>query len=78
MGTGYFEYKFKVPANLSGENVTGAIFRCEVASRYPQGKYLEDSDAENIGMTIVTGKGTDPGYGQNSYPQTDEKKQPQI
>lgn len=78
MGTGYFEYQFKVPANLSEENVTGAVFRCEIASRYPQSKYLEDGDAENIGMTIVTEKGTDPGYGQNSYPQTDEKKHPGL
>lgn len=74
MGTGYFEYQFKVPANLAKDIVTGAVFQCEVSSRYPQSKYLEDGDAENIGMTIVTEKGTDPGYGQNSYPQTDEKR----
>ena len=78
MGTGYFEYRFKVPANLSSDKVSGAVFRCEVASRYPQSKYLEEGDAENIGMTIVTEKGTDPGYGQNSYPQTDEKRYPGL
>ncbi|GET20580.1 glycoside hydrolase family 2 protein [Prolixibacter denitrificans] len=78
MGTGYFEYRFKVPTGLNPENVTGAVFRCEVASRFPQSKYLEDGDAENIGMTIVTEKGTDPGYGQNSYPQTDENKHPGL
>ena len=44
-----------------------------LAARYPQEKYLEDGVAENIGMTVVSDKGTIPGYGQNSYPQTDEK-----
>ena len=46
-------------------------FRAELASRFPQSKYLDEGDAEGIGMTIVSKKGTDPGYGENSYPQTD-------
>jgi predicted transcriptional regulator len=44
-----------------------------LAARYPQEKYLEEGDAEGIGMTVVSEKGTIPGYGKNSYPQTDEK-----
>lgn len=73
MGSGYFEYEFKLPENLNPAEVKSMEFRAELAARYPQGKYLEDGDAELIGMTIVTEKGIDPGYGQNSYPQTDEK-----
>jgi predicted transcriptional regulator len=34
---------------------------------------LEVGEAERIGMTVVSEKGTDPGYGKNSYPQTDGK-----
>ncbi len=73
MGSGFFEYEFNLPANLNAENVESIEFRAELASRYPQEKYLEEGDAERIGMTIVSEKGTIPGYGKNSYPQTDEK-----
>jgi hypothetical protein len=73
MGSGYFEYEFELPKNLNADQVKSIEFRAELASRYPQEKYLEDGDAERIGMTIVTEKGTIPGYGKNSYPQTDEK-----
>jgi len=73
MGSGYFEYEFTLPENLDLEKIDKMEFRAELASRYPQEKYLEDGDAEGIGMTIVSEKGTIPGYGKNSYPQTDEK-----
>lgn len=73
MGSGYFEYEFLLPDSLNVENVEDIEFRAELASRYPQEKYLEDGDAERIGMTIVSEKGTIPGYGKNSYPQTDEE-----
>ncbi len=74
MGSGYFGYEFELPQNLNKEDIESIEFRAELASRYPQGKYLEDGEAERIGMTVVSEKGTDPGYGKNSYPQTDEKK----
>lgn len=74
MGSGFFEYQFELPKDLQAEDVENIEFIAELASRYPQSKYLEESEAERIGMTIVSKKGTDPGYGQNSYPQTDEKK----
>jgi hypothetical protein len=73
MGSGFFEYTFEIPENLSPENVKTLELRVELASRYPQEKYLEIGEAEGIGMTVVSEKGTIPGYGQNSYPQTDEK-----
>jgi hypothetical protein len=73
MGSGYFEYQFELPENLNADDVESIEFRAELASRYLQPKYLEDGDAERIGMTVVSEKGTLPGYGQNSYPQTDEK-----
>jgi len=73
MGTGFFEYEFKLPAGLGPENIDSLIFLAELASRYPQEKYLDEGDAESIGMTIVSTKGIIPGYGRNSYPQTDEK-----
>ncbi len=73
MGSGFFEYQFDLPKDLNPENVENIEFRAELASRYPQSKYLEEGEAEGIGMTIVSEKGTDPGYGKNSYPQTDEK-----
>lgn len=73
MGSGYFEYEFALPEGLTAEQVNNIEFRAELGARYPQEKYLEDGDAEGIGMTVVSEKGTIPGYGKNSYPQTDEK-----
>jgi len=73
MGSGYFAYEFKLPENLNLDEVESIEFRAELASRFPQSKYLEEGDAERIGMTIVSEKGTDNGYGKNSYPQSDEK-----
>ena len=72
MGSGFFEYKFELPKDLITDEIKSIEFRAELASRYPQEKYLDDK-AERIGMTIVSEKGTIPGYGKNSYPQTDEK-----
>lgn len=73
MGSGFFEYEFRLPADFDTSGVKSMEFRAELAARYPQEKYLEEGDAEGIGMTVVTDKGTTPGYGQNSYPQTDQK-----
>ncbi|HSH20653.1 MAG TPA: glycoside hydrolase family 2 TIM barrel-domain containing protein [Draconibacterium sp.] len=73
MGSGYFEYEFKLPEGINPDSVESIEFRAELASRYPQEKYLEQGEAERIGMTVVSDKGTIPGYGKNSYPQTDEK-----
>ncbi len=72
MGSGFFEYQFELPKDLNASEISNIEFRAELASRYPQEKYLDDK-AEQIGMTIVSEKGTIPGYGKNSYPQTDEK-----
>lgn len=72
MGSGFFEFEFELPKNLKIDEVEEIEFRAELASRYPQEKYL-DEDAERIGMKIVSKKGTIPGYGKNSYSQTDEK-----
>jgi predicted transcriptional regulator len=76
MGTGFFEYEFVLPAGLKAENIDSVKFVAELAARYPQEKHLEEGDAESIGMTVVSTKGTIPGYGQNSYPQTDENTFP--
>ena len=73
MGSGYFEYEFQMPENVNAGDIENIEFRAELAARYPQEKYLEDGDAERIGMTVVSTKGIIPGYGKNSYPQTDEK-----
>jgi hypothetical protein len=73
MGSGYFEYEFNLPDSLEANDIEKIEFRAELAARYPQEKYLEEGDAEGIGMTVVSEKGTIPGYGKNSYPQTDEK-----
>ncbi|NMC37392.1 MAG: glycoside hydrolase family 2 [Bacteroidales bacterium] len=73
MGTGFFEYEFNLPSELSTENIDSITFLAELAARYPQEKYLDEGDAESIGMTVVSTKGIIPGYGKNSYPQTDEK-----
>jgi hypothetical protein len=76
MGSGFFEYEFVLPADLKTENIDSVKFVAELAARYPQEKHLEEGDAESIGMTVVSTKGTIPGYGQNSYPQTDENTFP--
>lgn len=73
MGSGYFEYQFVLPENLKPDEIELIEFRAEMSARYPQEKYLEDGDAEPIGMKVVSSKGITPGYGKNSYPQTDEK-----
>ncbi|NQU88760.1 MAG: glycoside hydrolase family 2 [Mariniphaga sp.] len=78
MGSGFFEYEFDLPTGLESAEIENIEFRAELASRYPQGKYLEEGDAEGIGMTIVSEKGIDPGYGKNSYPQTDEKQHASV
>ena len=74
MGYGFFEYEYVLPAGLDTGKIASCEFRAELSARYPQEKYLEEGEAERIGMTIVSNKGTIPGYGANSYPQTDEKK----
>jgi len=73
MGSGYFEYLFELPSTINAEDIKDIEFRAELASRFPQSKYLEEGEAERIGMTIVSEKGTDNGYGKNSYPQSDEE-----
>ena len=57
MGSGYFGYEFELPENLNPDEVESIEFRAELASRYPQSKYLEEGEAERIGMTIVSEKG---------------------
>lgn len=74
MGTGFFEYEYLLPSGFDTANIRSLEFRAELAARYPQEKYLEEGVAEGIGMTVMTDKGRIPGYGSNSYPQTDEKK----
>jgi hypothetical protein len=76
MGSGFFEYEFALPAGLDTARIASFEFRAELSARYPQEKYLEEGEAESIGMTVVSNKGTIPGYGKNSYPQTDEKTFP--
>jgi|GEM_PF-322860 len=78
MGSGYFEYEFPVPPGLKVENIDSVRFIAELAARYPQEKYITEGEAERIGMTVVSTKGIIPGYGQNSYPMTDEKKFPSV
>jgi hypothetical protein len=73
MGSGFFEYEFALPDGLDSSIFSSIEFRAELSARYPQEKYLEEGVAEGIGMTVVSNKGTIPGYGKNSYPQTDEK-----
>jgi hypothetical protein len=73
MGSGFFEYEFALPPGLDTGKLASLEFRAELSARYPQEKYLEEGVAEGIGMTVVSNKGTIPGYGKNSYPQTDEK-----
>jgi hypothetical protein len=73
MGSGFFEYEFFIPAGLDTSKIASVEFRAELSARYPQEKYLEEGVAQGIGMTVVSDKGKTPGYGKNSYPQTDEK-----
>jgi hypothetical protein len=72
MGSGFYEYEFALPSGLDTSRLSSVEFRAELSARYPQEKYLEEGVAEGIGMTVVSDKGTIPGYGKNSYPQTDE------
>jgi len=70
-GSGYFEYKFKLPADFKITNVTTASFVVEASA-----KELFAKDQEGAKLTddnYMLGGGTaQPSLNPNSYPMTDE------
>jgi len=74
-GTGFFEYEFPWPENVSPESVGSVEFRAELSSRRIQGKDM-DEHFERMGISNVSRRGTDPGHNPNSYPMTDGTKHP--
>ncbi len=81
MGTGYFEYEFNIPGNVSVDEIRDIEFLAELSSRHVQGKYMREGDEldytgkhfESIGENAF-----DPGYGFNTFPMTDDKKHSSI
>ncbi len=75
-GTGYFEYEFNIPEDLTRDDIQDIEFLAELSSRHIQGKYTREGDEleytgkhyESIGENAF-----DPGYGFNTFPMTDDK-----
>jgi hypothetical protein len=69
-GTGYFEYKIKIPTGLKAEDIKDAAFRAELSAKPLLGKDYDKESA--MGGDYMRGQGTyDPGRNPNSYPMTD-------
>ncbi len=76
-GSGFFEYKVEIPANLSIEDVSSARILAELSAKQLFGK--DKDGAKILDGDYMAGKGTnDPSLNPNSYPMTDEKKFPSI
>lgn len=74
-GSGFFEYKVALPANLKADQLSSVRIIAELSSKQLFGKDKEGSHL--IDGDYMTGKGTnDPSLNPNSYPMTDEKKFP--
>ena len=76
-GSGYFEYKVALPAELKSENLSSVRIIAELSAKQLFGKDKEGSHV--IDGDYMAGKGTnDPSLNPNSYPMTDEKKFPGL
>jgi hypothetical protein len=72
-GSGFFEYKVALPANLKADQLSNVRIIAELSAKQLFGKDKAVSD--KIDGDYMTGKGTnDPSLNPNSYPMTDQKK----
>lgn len=76
-GSGFFEYKVAIPANLKADDLSSVRIISELSAKQLFGKDKEG--AHLVDGDYMAGKGTnDPSLNPNSYPMTDEKKFPGI
>jgi hypothetical protein len=73
-GSGYFEYKIKVPADANLTNVTGASFVAEVSAKQLFVKDMENSQIKNTDYML--GAKAEPSQNKNAYPMTDTSRYP--
>lgn len=74
-GSGYFEYKVKFPTDLKASDIEQVTLNLEASSKPLLGK--DRDGANNINGDYMLGGGTnDPSRNPNSYPMTDEYKNP--
>jgi hypothetical protein len=76
-GAGYFQYQIPWPSDLSLEEIDGAEFVVEVSAKRLLGK--DQPEGSDIQGNFMRGQGThDPSANRNSYPMTDEEKDPSL
>jgi hypothetical protein len=74
-GSGYFEYKVELPANIELSAVSSVSLILEASAKQLFGK--DKTDGSKMEGDYMRGKGTfDNSLNQNSYPMTDDKKYP--
>ena len=73
-GSGYFEYKIKVPTDANLANVTGASFVAEVSAKQLFVKDMENSQIKNTDYML--GAKAEPSQNKNAYPMTDTSRYP--
>lgn len=74
-GSGYFEYKIQLPAEINASNLDKATFIAELSTKPLLGK--DKAGATAISGDFMLGKGThDPALNPNAYPMTDENTYP--
>ncbi|MFN8257173.1 MAG: glycoside hydrolase family 2 TIM barrel-domain containing protein [Bacteroidales bacterium] len=74
-GSGYFEYQVEIPSKLNTDKVKEINLRLEASARQLFGR--DKSEKDKIEGDYMRGKGTfDNSANPNSYPMTDETKNP--
>ncbi|MFN8357915.1 MAG: glycoside hydrolase family 2 TIM barrel-domain containing protein [Spirosomataceae bacterium] len=73
-GTGYFEYRFKLPNGLAINNLEGALFVVEASAKE---LFAKDRDKKiDANVEYMLGSKVEPSQNPNSYPMTDQTKSP--
>jgi predicted transcriptional regulator len=73
-GSGYFEYKIKVPSDINLTTVSSASFVAELSAKQLFVKDMENSQIKNDDYML--GAKAEPSQNKNSYPMTDTSRFP--
>jgi Glycosyl hydrolases family 2, sugar binding domain/Glycosyl hydrolases family 2/Glycosyl hydrolases family 2, TIM barrel domain len=74
VGSGYFEYKIKVPTDANLANVVSASFVVEVSAKQLFVKDMENAQIKNTDYML--GAKAEPSQNKNAYPMTDTSRYP--
>jgi hypothetical protein len=73
-GSGYFEYRFKVPSGVDLSKIESASFVAEVSAKQ---LFVKDMDKKNDkSVDYMLGGKAEPSQNPNAYPMTDQSKFP--